>query len=103
MRAEVDQRIKEALGRQSSDWHIRHSCPACTYKLQGEKQLLFSMLWAMDGNDSLKRILCRMANPDTGEQDGPSRERADSRVVSGDLYLSQDQVNKWARELAKEV
>jgi hypothetical protein len=67
MHAEVDQRVKEALGHQSSDWHIRHSCPACTYKLQGKKQLLFSMLWAMDGNDSLKHILCRMANPDTGE------------------------------------
>jgi hypothetical protein len=72
MHAEVDQRVKVALGCQSSDWHIRHSCPACTYKLQGEKPLLFSMLWAMDGNDSLKRILHRMANPDTGEQDGPS-------------------------------
>jgi hypothetical protein len=27
----------------------------------------------------------------------------DSRVVSGDLYLPWDQVNKWARELAEEM
>jgi hypothetical protein len=27
----------------------------------------------------------------------------DSRVVSSDLYLLQDQVNKWARELAEEM
>jgi hypothetical protein len=74
MCAEVDQCVKEALGHQSSDWHICHSCSACTYKLQGKKQLLFSMLWAMDGNDSLKHILHRMANPDTNEQDGPSQE-----------------------------
>ena len=61
------------------------------------------MLWAMDGNDSLKRILRRMVDPETGERDGPSREHTDSRKVPGDMYISRDEVNKWAREFMEEV
>jgi hypothetical protein len=46
-----------ALGRNSPDWRLRHACPACTYKLKNENSLLFSLLFTMDGNDSLKQIL----------------------------------------------
>jgi hypothetical protein len=70
------------------------------YKLKEEPSLLFDILWAMDGNDSLKRIIRRSA---TGEDDssepGPSCERNDARVVSGDMYISRDDVNNWAREV----
>ena len=103
IRAEVDRRVKDSLGRQSGDWRLRHTCPACTYKLCDEIHLRFSMLWAMDGNDSLKRILRRTQNPETGENDGPSRERMDSRTVPGDMYLSRDEVNKWAKEVVQEM
>jgi hypothetical protein len=44
-----------------------------------------------------------MYNPDTGERDGPSRERADSRSVPGDMYISRDEVDKWAKEVVKEA
>jgi hypothetical protein len=66
-------------------------------------RLIFSILWAMDGNDSLKRILRRMLNPDSGERDGPSREQADSRTVPGDMYISREEVDKWAKEWVEEV
>lgn len=99
----MDRRVKEALGRQDVDWRIRHTCPACTYRVRDEVRLIFSMLWAMDGNDSLKRILRRMVDPETGERDGPSREHTDSRKVPGDMYISRDEVNKWAREFMEEV
>jgi hypothetical protein len=56
----------------------------------------------MDGNDSLKRILRRTLNPNTGKRDGPSREHTDSRAVPGDMYISRDDVNKWARECVVE-
>jgi len=92
-----------ALGRQADDWRIRHSCPACTYKLRDEVRLIFAMLWAMDGNDSLKRILRRAANAETGERDGPSREHADSRQVPGDMYIPRDEVDKWAKEFTGHV
>jgi hypothetical protein len=92
-----------SLSRQAEGWRLRHACPACTYKLRDEASLLFSMLWAMDGNDSLKRILRRMHNPETGENDGPSRERADSRSVPGDMYISRDEVDKWAKGVMQEL
>jgi hypothetical protein len=57
----------------------------------------------MDGNDSLKRILRRMTNLDTGERDGPSCERTDSRTIPGDMYISREEVNKWAKELVEKM
>lgn len=50
-------------------------------------------------NDSLKRILRRLFDPESGERIGPSQERVDSRTVPGDLYLSRDEVDKWAKEM----
>ena len=57
----------------------------------------------MDSNDSLKHILCCMMNPDTGEQDGPSREQTDSRAAPGDMYILHEEVNKWAKEVVEEM
>lgn len=59
------------------------------------------MLYAMDGNDSLKHILRRLFDPETGERIGPSQERVDSRTVPGDMYLSRDEVDKWAKEMVQ--
>lgn len=68
------------------------------YKLHDELVLIFDMLWAMDGNDSLKRILCRSAAPaDDPTTLGPSRERTDTRTISGDLYISREDVDNWAK------
>jgi hypothetical protein len=60
------------------------------------------MLFAIDGNDSLKRILRRMFNPDTGERDGSSRERADSRSVPEGIYIPREDVDKWAMTVVQE-
>ena len=48
--------VSEALCRDSPDWELKNCCPACMYTLQDEPPLLFKMLYAMDGNDSLKRV-----------------------------------------------
>ncbi|KAI6145997.1 hypothetical protein BKA82DRAFT_4016156 [Pisolithus tinctorius] len=53
----VEALIMEALSRTSDDWHLQHACPACTYKLKDKPHLKFKILYAMDGNDSLKHIL----------------------------------------------
>lgn len=90
--------MKEALGRQDSDWRLKNVCPACMYKLKGEAQLIFDMLWAKDGNDSLKRRIRRGPKNEEGEA-GPSIERIDTRTVGGDIYLSREEVNKWDKEL----
>ncbi|KAK0479370.1 hypothetical protein EDD18DRAFT_1312467 [Armillaria luteobubalina] len=51
----VEQRVMRELDRSSPDWRLKNCCAACTFELEGEEQLEFSMFRAMDGNDSLKR------------------------------------------------
>jgi hypothetical protein len=100
----VNDRVKMALGRDTADWRLRHTCPPCMYKLKEEPSLLFDFLWAHDGNDSLKRFIQR-SHP-AGEdptKPGPSCERTDTRRVLGDLYISWEDVNKWAWEVVEKV
>ena len=56
---QVNIRVDEAPARDSQTWRLRNVCPACTYRLLDEEDLIFKMLVTMDGNDSLKRILLR--------------------------------------------
>ncbi|KAG1738866.1 uncharacterized protein EDB91DRAFT_1237653 [Suillus paluster] len=55
----VDALVAEVLNRNTPNWHLKHACPSCTYTLADEEQLTFKLLYAMDGNNSLKRILWR--------------------------------------------
>ncbi|KAG1765824.1 hypothetical protein EV702DRAFT_1182405 [Suillus placidus] len=64
----VDALIAEVLNRNTPDWRLKHACPSCTYTLADEEHLTFKLLYAMDGNDSLKRIL-RWGN---GHQEEPN-------------------------------
>jgi hypothetical protein len=69
------------------------------YRLREEPSLLFDILWAMDSNDSLKRIIRRYpAIDDVSGIPGPSSERTDTRHVGEDMYISREDVNKWAQE-----
>jgi len=103
IREEVKLRVDAALNRNSDNWRLRNACPACTYKLRDEVDLIIKMLAAMDGNDSLKRILRRdiVDLPDDDDSRtpkvGPSKERPDSRKVGGDYYLARGHVDEWAK------
>ena len=75
------------------------------YKLEGEDELIFSMLTTMDGNDSLKRVL-RRAKTDGSEDEptlGPSMEREDSRDGGEDYFLTREQVDRWAKKRVAEI
>jgi hypothetical protein len=85
----------------SPDWRLHHACPACTYKLKDEKPLLFSLLFTMDGNDSLKRIRRRVMDEDGIP--GPSCKHADSRTIHNDFYLTWENVDKWAHEALQDL
>ncbi|KAL0564922.1 hypothetical protein V5O48_017110, partial [Marasmius crinis-equi] len=95
----IDARVKKALGRDSKDWRLANACPCCMYKVVGEQSLLFSMLFAMDGNNSLKRMKrlegvfdehgAKVASA------GPSIEHPDSRAVSSDFYLTRQEVDRF--------
>ncbi|KAF8178986.1 hypothetical protein K438DRAFT_1604258 [Mycena galopus ATCC 62051] len=99
IRRQTDARVNAALGRDTPNWWLKRTCPACMYKLEGEDTLIFSILTTMDGNDSLKRVL-RHAKTDGSEQEptlGPSKEREDSRDGGEDYFLTREQVDKWVK------
>ena len=52
---QVDGWLKKALGRNTDDWWMLNSCPACFYKLEGEPVLNIDWLVSNDGNNNLKR------------------------------------------------
>ncbi|KAI6133427.1 hypothetical protein EDD16DRAFT_1689007 [Pisolithus croceorrhizus] len=54
--ANVDSLVDKVLHCNSPNWHLKHCCLACTYTLEGEQPLQFSIQYALDGNDSLKHI-----------------------------------------------
>ncbi|KAJ6461715.1 hypothetical protein C8R45DRAFT_841920 [Mycena sanguinolenta] len=84
IRRRTDEHVMRALGHDSS-WRLKHACPACTYKLEGEDAMIFEMLTMMDGNDSLKRVLRRekatMAEQEAGE---PTLTRSSERLDNRD-------------------
>ncbi|KAI6002559.1 hypothetical protein EDC04DRAFT_2871863 [Pisolithus marmoratus] len=74
------------------DWCLKHACAACTYKLTDEPELKFKLLYAMDGNNSLKCFLHHL--PDKIEDGHPllscdlptdlfSNEDSDSNPCAG--------------------
>lgn len=90
--------VTESLQRDSPNWHLQHACPACTYVLTDEETLIFKMLYAMDGNDSLKRVLRRSLDDD--DSLGTSSELPTGQLFTSDRYLSRTFVDQFARESA---
>ncbi|KAJ6479843.1 hypothetical protein C8R45DRAFT_1054447 [Mycena sanguinolenta] len=105
LRRQTDKLVNSTLGRDSPKWRLKHACPACTYKLEGEEELIFSMLTTMDGNDSLKRALKRSKTDGSEEEPtlGPPKEREDSRDGGEDYFLSREKVDKWAKDRVAEI
>jgi hypothetical protein len=94
---QVKTHIMRSLGRDTPAWRMKNACPACQYRLKDEPQLRFSMLLAMDGNNSAKRIPRRKAADDGVTLQ--SNERIDTREGGGDYFLSREDVDKWAKEV----
>jgi hypothetical protein len=112
IQSSVDQMVQVSLGRDLADYRIKHLCPACTYVLEGEEKLKFSMLYTVDGNDSLKRILRREAPPEptpaTTEEGvqpllGASSKVKDSRTAGRGIYLTREQVDEWPKDVLMEA
>ena len=89
----------KVLHRDQPLWHLKNTCPACSYKLHGEKALAFKMLITMDGNNSLKRL--RRGATSDGE-DGGCNDLPDPRQTPGDYYLTREEVDKWAKSAFEE-
>jgi hypothetical protein len=61
------------------------------------------MLYTMDGNDSLRRILRRSGSQDDDGALGPSSELPSSCSVPGDRYLSREDVDRWANGVLQDM
>ena len=100
----VTHNVQVALARDTPDWRVKHLCPLCTYRQEGNAaHLKFSMLYTIDGNNSLKRILCREPAPEelpnaTEPTLGASSESVDSREVVYESYLTQQDVDQWSKD-----
>ncbi|KAJ3553548.1 hypothetical protein NP233_g12617 [Leucocoprinus birnbaumii] len=110
IRAELQSKVNQALGRGAVDWRLRNACPACTYKLEGEVPLTYELLFTMDGNDSLKCVIRKDTFEDHSSDDhqsqGPTsivKEVVDTRRVSGDYYLKRETVDRWAKDQVMEA
>ncbi|KAF7979474.1 hypothetical protein HWV62_42299 [Athelia sp. TMB] len=97
IRANAQARVNDALGRSDPNWNIRNVCPPCMYRVESEQNMKFSMLWAEDGNDSLKRFERRALPEEGGPLLGPLVESIDTRTTfPGNMYISRTEVDKWA-------
>ncbi|KAG6809366.1 hypothetical protein H0H92_000527 [Tricholoma furcatifolium] len=107
IRHRVLQKVYVVLGRNTPQWRLRNACSACTYKLENEGDLIFKMLFTMDGNDSLKRLrgaTIIMPSEDGDEpQIGESHARDDLRTIEGDRYLTRAEVDRWAKTQLEEI
>jgi len=72
IRTAVDLLVQASLGRDGIDYRIKHLCPPCTYILEGEQKLKFSVLYTTDGNDSMKRIPRREPVPEPTAEEAPA-------------------------------
>ncbi|KAF7367045.1 hypothetical protein MSAN_00963700 [Mycena sanguinolenta] len=90
LRRKTDSLVNSKLGRDAPNWRLKHTCPACMYKLEGEDKLIFSMLTTMDGDQRQMAL---------------KRSQPWGRLVSGkilgkvgeDYFLTREQVDKWAK------
>jgi hypothetical protein len=106
IRRYVDEMVQQTLKRDSPDWRLQNVCPSCTYILKDEPKLQFNMLYTVDGNDSLKRIIRRETTAITDSSStvpilGDSSESADMRRAGKGLYLTNEQVDEWSAEMLK--
>ncbi|KAJ7663557.1 hypothetical protein B0H14DRAFT_2171035, partial [Mycena olivaceomarginata] len=97
LRCHTEEHMMKALG---PGRRLKHACPVCTYKLEGEDTMIFEMLVTMDGNNSLKCVLrCEKVTSEMGEPVlGKSQERVDNRDAGDGYYLQQERVERWVRD-----
>lgn len=81
----VNQQVAKSLSHDSPNWHIKNTCPPCTYKLVYEPPLHHNILLAIDGGNSLKRF----SNTGTA---------SDNLAFNGDYFVPREEVDKFARK-----
>ncbi|RXW12166.1 hypothetical protein EST38_g13691 [Candolleomyces aberdarensis] len=84
IRRNIDAQIQAKLGRTSAHWRVLNACPPCMYELEGEKPLKYRMFFAIDGNDSTKRV-----------DMGSFRQQGDMRIFESTYFVPSAEVDEW--------
>ncbi|KAL7284434.1 hypothetical protein ACG7TL_001724 [Trametes sanguinea] len=83
----VNARCEVALRRNEEHWRMRNSCPLCTLQLQDEPPMKPERLFAMDGNNSAKRVA--------------TAGREDPRSFKSDYFLPRHVVDRFKDEVKR--
>ncbi|KAF8519506.1 hypothetical protein BU17DRAFT_75910 [Hysterangium stoloniferum] len=96
--------IQNQLGHEDN-WQLRNACPPCTYVLEDEPPLKYSIQATFDGNNSLKRIPKSLREKDsTGKVVSiESLERPDGRQRINGFYLTPGEVDKFSSEVKRRL
>ncbi|KAF8873102.1 hypothetical protein BD779DRAFT_1452217 [Infundibulicybe gibba] len=86
----VDMRVDNALERDHS-WRNNNVCPPCLYKVQDEPPLRFSLLAAMDGNNSLKLVDSTFR---------PGTQRRDNHTQRHSFWITPEEVDMFKDAVA---
>lgn len=100
---DITRSLNQELGRDESSWGLRNACPACTYILKDEPPLKYSILIAMDGNNSLKRVPRSTYERDDGGKIISSRcmEQEDPHAHASSLYVPVSTINTFKDEVKR--
>ncbi|EJD46305.1 hypothetical protein AURDEDRAFT_124089 [Auricularia subglabra TFB-10046 SS5] len=89
IKREVQRTVDSALGRDTPNWRAINACAPCSYKLEGEPELLIPSFVAMDGGQSMKR--------------SAAAGLADTRIFDTDYRVPPDEVDLRADEVQRRV
>ncbi|KIJ30001.1 hypothetical protein M422DRAFT_88109, partial [Sphaerobolus stellatus SS14] len=87
----VDALVDKALAQDKPNWRALNTCPACDYRLEGEPELEYSKLVAIDGNNSLCRVDVNLTRNVTSYIDTRTA-RTDYWIKPEEVDLFKDQV-----------
>ncbi|KAG1752345.1 uncharacterized protein EDB91DRAFT_1045086 [Suillus paluster] len=90
----VDQCLRTALKRDTPNWCLLNSCPACFYKLNDEPKLEFEWLVSVDGNNSLKRWDLTIYG---------TNAQLDSQKAHSDFWVDPESVDKFSGEVRSQA
>jgi hypothetical protein len=95
-------RVETAANRNVENWRLENACPCCLYKVEGEA-VLDPPFFAMDGNNSLKRVDRREyhTTEDGKRVPGPSVEAIDNRKPPRDYYIPRRRLTASPRRTSR--
>ncbi|KAF8576460.1 hypothetical protein K439DRAFT_1367201, partial [Ramaria rubella] len=100
---QIKHQVKMELQHNTPKWRLQNVCLPCMYVLEDEPPLEHTMLVAMDGNESLKRMeRAWYQKDDAGHVISSERiEWQDMRTIQTDMHLNEEEVDRFKNEVKR--